>query len=204
MLAFDWYEIPGWFGADDAIAYQSLLEQCQNEDVVEVGSYCGRSALFAAPILQARGCRLLCVDSWDDQGPDRNLFANGPDSISPHLTGDIAAACFKRNTSRFSSMIQTLRLDSVAAARRLASDGRQFGLVFIDANHSYESVMADIQYWSPLIRPGGIICGHDYPVFESVRRAVHDSLPNATGGQIWSFTLLPGPLSPRGNRPAVE
>ena len=38
----------------------------------------------------------------------------------------------------------------------------KFDLVFIDATHSEESVREDIQLWAPKVRPGGIVCGHDY------------------------------------------
>ena len=34
--------------------------------------------------------------------------------------------------------------------------------VFIDANHNYDYVRADIAAWTPKVRPGGIIAGHDY------------------------------------------
>lgn len=37
-----------------------------------------------------------------------------------------------------------------------------FDMVYIDANHSFEHVHADIGYWLPKIREGGIISGHDY------------------------------------------
>lgn len=35
-------------------------------------------------------------------------------------------------------------------------------LVFIDADHSYESVKQDIELWAPKLKPKGILCGHDY------------------------------------------
>ena len=34
--------------------------------------------------------------------------------------------------------------------------------VFIDADHTYEAVKHDIEKSWPLIRPGGLLCGHDY------------------------------------------
>lgn len=35
-------------------------------------------------------------------------------------------------------------------------------LVFIDGDHHYEQVQKDIRLWLPHIKPGGILCGHDY------------------------------------------
>jgi len=37
-----------------------------------------------------------------------------------------------------------------------------FDLVFIDAGHSYDAVMADIIAWLPLVKPHGFLTGHDY------------------------------------------
>lgn len=34
--------------------------------------------------------------------------------------------------------------------------------VYIDGNHNFENVTADLAAWSKKVRPGGIIAGHDY------------------------------------------
>lgn len=34
--------------------------------------------------------------------------------------------------------------------------------VFLDANHSYECVKADLADWWPIVKPGGLLCGDDY------------------------------------------
>jgi len=49
---------------------------------------------------------------------------------------------------------------SVEASQYIA-DG-SLDLVFIDAMHNYEEGKADILAWMPKVRPGGILCGHDY------------------------------------------
>lgn len=35
-------------------------------------------------------------------------------------------------------------------------------VVYIDGDHTYEGCKADISYWWPKIKPGSILCGHDY------------------------------------------
>lgn len=69
------------------------------------------------------------------------------------------------------SMIWLKSLDAV----RYIKDG-SLDLVFIDADHSYEMVKADILAWMPKIRKGGTICGHDYqnPAHRGVEKAVHE------------------------------
>lgn len=37
-----------------------------------------------------------------------------------------------------------------------------FDFVFIDADHTYDAVKADIAAWWPKVRPNGVLAGHDY------------------------------------------
>jgi len=53
-----------------------------------------------------------------------------------------------------------LRTFSLWAA--MALPDRHLDFVFIDANHSYEYVRQDIAAWTPKVRPGGIVAGHDF------------------------------------------
>ena len=59
-------------------------------------------------------------------------------------------------------------LQEMSTACRVYRNTLEF--VFIDANHSYESVKADIEWWLPAVRRGGIICGHDYSLRHNKRR----------------------------------
>ena len=59
-----------------------------------------------------------------------------------------------------------------AKAAEIFSDG-DLDLVFIDANHSFEAVTADILAWWPKVKEGGWLTGHDYEL-ESVGRAVRE------------------------------
>ena len=52
-----------------------------------------------------------------------------------------------------------------------------FDLVFIDADHHYDSLMVDIAAWLPKVCPGGILSGHDYRHnrFPGVTQAVDEA-----------------------------
>jgi len=55
---------------------------------------------------------------------------------------------------------QVVRALSVEAAEQFAPASLDF--VFIDGNHTFEYVVQDIATWEPKVRPGGMVCGHDY------------------------------------------
>lgn len=49
---------------------------------------------------------------------------------------------------------------SLEAAAQFADNELDF--VYLDGSHKFEDVVADIAAWSRVVRPGGIIAGHDY------------------------------------------
>jgi hypothetical protein len=52
-------------------------------------------------------------------------------------------------------------------------------IVFIDAAHDYESVKGDILIWLSRVKPGGIVCGHDYcDYYPGVKKAVDEVFEN--------------------------
>jgi hypothetical protein len=41
-------------------------------------------------------------------------------------------------------------------------DDNSVDVVYVDADHKYEPVLADIRAWYAKVKPGGILCGDDY------------------------------------------
>jgi predicted O-methyltransferase YrrM len=61
-------------------------------------------------------------------------------------------------------------------------------MVFIDGDHRYETVVKDIKKAFELLKPGGLICGHDYdhPNWPGVKQAVDEYVGNVEiEGTIW-------------------
>jgi hypothetical protein len=137
----------------------------------EIGVWRGAySAQFcdANPRLQ-----MLCVDPWASyQGWLDTKNAMGFDEASAFIEQAYRDAC-----ERLAGLnCRILRQFSVDAAAEVPDDSLHF--VYIDANHSYDAVLADLHAWSPKVRSGGIVCGHDYRIFKNkptihVVEAVH-------------------------------
>lgn len=118
---------------------------------VEVGTYRGGYATY---LLNHWAGVLHVVDPWEYQ-PDRRDMLNTPDqhdqfAIAMNALQDFVAA--KRCVVH--------RRFSVDAARDWTHGPIDW--VYIDALHDYESCLADMRAWAPLVRPGGVLSGHDY------------------------------------------
>jgi predicted O-methyltransferase YrrM len=65
---------------------------------------------------------------------------------------------------------------------------KSIDMVFIDGDHTGKAVLDDIQVALKVLKPGGLLCGHDYDV---VSIAVHNSLTGVQrmrppkSGSIW-------------------
>lgn len=101
--------------------------------------------------------RLICVDPWS---PQKGYLEVKNDAARMQ-------AAFASTQQRLQPYDCTfLRMTSLKAAA-LVPD-RSLDWVYIDGNHLREPVLADLAAWSPKVRSGGIISGHDY--FESASK----------------------------------
>lgn len=92
------------------------------------------------------------------------------------------------NLAPFSERATLWRMTSAEAAAQCARHAAD--CVFIDADHRTASVMADIDAWRDVVKPGGWMLGHDRD-WPSVREAVHSRFPKplALRGNVWAVRL---------------
>jgi predicted O-methyltransferase YrrM len=155
----------------------------EHSRVVEIGSWAGRSTRAMADNLPPGGV-IYAVDTWEgsDEDVHRNMLAGKPK--------DWLFEQFARNIWPRSN-VNAVRMSSVDAAKYLKE--LEFDMIFIDAAHDYESVKADILAWRPLMKIGGMFCGHDFS-HPPVKRAVLELVPKAaavlpTTGDIWGWIV---------------
>lgn len=96
------------------------------------------------------GLMLDCVDPW---APYSGNWRSREDQDKAY---DIA----KKRLSKYNAKLH--KQESLAAALLTGIAPPGYDFVFIDGAHDFDNVMLDILVWSPLVRKGGIVAGHDY------------------------------------------
>lgn len=157
-------QIEGWMGYDEMLW---LAEQSRTRKViVEIGSHEGKSTRAFADNTEGV---VYAVDTWADESTLARFYSNLADHIA-------------------SGKVRPIRASSELGARLLQQAGVRPTMCFIDANHTYPYIKADILNWQPLLAEGGLLCGHDYSsdypgVIQAVNELLVSRVPDKTG--IW-------------------
>jgi SAM-dependent methyltransferase len=165
--------IPGWFHA--ASVYENAVRTASDgAHFVEVGAYLGKGSAFLACETANAGKRIIIdvVDPWDNEYLDRYNITGSPGRFYEKFLGHMRAAGVLE-------LIRPIRLGSLEAAAQYAPGSLDF--VFIDGDHDYAAVRADIVAWLPLVKDGGVLAGDDFlDQWPGVQRAVRELL----GGRV--------------------
>jgi len=156
--------LPGYFTYDDTVAF-SLLMATQNisgvsGDVLEIGSYHGRSTVIIAQHVK-RGERLIVCDTFEEATEDTYPDPPSPDGL-------------RRTLSRFApDMGGTLEIHA-CRSDEMNLDGASLRFVHIDGGHSHDVALHDLRLSAAHLAPHGIIAVDDYkhPAWREVTTAV--------------------------------
>lgn len=157
----------GFFSEQDINVYRSFVgRHGKGAKMAEVGTWKGRSLCSVHNVLKDNDMSVWAVDTFT--GTSSSEF-----EIQAHAaarTSDIEAI-FRENLDRFglTDRVTVIKEKSVLAASLFPN--KFFDIVFIDADHSYETALADIRAWWPKVKNGGILSGHDY-MWGGVRKAL--------------------------------
>lgn len=119
----------------------------------EIGVWEGQ---FARTICEVTGAHLYAVDPW------------APQAGYIEVKNDAArmSRAFQSTVARLAPYRHTLmRMTSLEAAKAIPD--RSLDFVYIDGNHLRDHVCADLDAWTPKVKAGGILAGHDYRVYPS-------------------------------------
>lgn len=169
------YEIPGQSWPVELSWFFEEFRESRTH--VEIGTYCGRS-LFATCFGLDETAKIYAVDN-ESETPMGTEWTHGVRKLT-----------FDRIEKESKQKVTYLSMNSIDAARWCYEKKISFDSVYIDADHNYAECLADIQAWSPLVKPGGLISGHDFwPAHIGVMDAVNEAFSGnhkvAPGTRIW-------------------
>jgi predicted O-methyltransferase YrrM len=154
--------IKGFLDEDEADRLFSLALSASNiGPCLEIGSYCGKSAIYVGTACKENKSILFSLDHHagsEEQQPGQEYF--DPDLLDKE-TGKIDTLRLFRKTIEDFNLENTV----IPVIGRSEVVGRVWqtplSLIFIDGSHSYESVLNDYKIWSKHLIVGGYLLFHD-------------------------------------------
>lgn len=161
----NYQDIPGWFNYQKTFDF--LLSNVPDGGIfVECGAWLGRSSSYLCDHAKDR-ISVFIVDTWLGSPNETNTYHKLVQSE------DVYSLFLENMGTR---LFHPIRKPSTEAVQTF-EDG-SCDVVFIDMDHSYESVKQDIEIWYPKVRSGGYIAGHDYTSdWPGVIKAVNERFP---------------------------
>lgn len=170
MLFPDWKK--GWDSENPV--FGNLIRRVRPKIIIEVGTFMGASATHMADLTKQLGLetQIICVDDfrgwpgyYDD---DKSLKMVNGDSLLMYQ--------FMHNVAKVNATESILFLPFSAgtALGSLCEWGVYADLIEVDAAHDFQAAWSDINKAFKVLKPGGVLFGHDYFLAEDnfgVRRA---------------------------------
>jgi len=158
-------EARGFMPDDEGLAlHRAGLVAAARGPLLEIGAWCGKSAVYLGAAAEETGTVLFSVDHH--RGSEENQPGwehHDPDLIDP-ATGRLDTLPWFRRTVEAAGLDGTVIAvvgESTVVARHW---GIRLGMVLIDGGHGHAPAHADFDAWAPLVAPGGLLAIHD--VFE--------------------------------------
>ncbi len=169
---------------DEGLALHRHARACPVDGpFLEIGSYCGKSAIYLGSAARDDGRVLFALDHHRGSEENQAGWEHHDAALVDPEIGRMDTLPFFRRTIHDAELEGTVVAvvgDSPVVARSWETP---LALVFIDGGHGTEPAHADYESWTPKIRSGGTLLIHDVfpdpadggrPPYEIYLRALDD------------------------------
>ncbi len=152
-------DVKGWFPSLDQVLFDRFLTRQerlgQHGDLMEMGAYMGKSAIFTAAYLRANERFTVC-DLFDADAPDEKNAAEARKSYST-----LTRTAFEQNYLAFWDELPfVIQGPTSVVPDHVGADTCRF--IHVDASHLYEHVAGDIGTARSTLVPGGLVVLDDF------------------------------------------
>lgn len=153
----------GFMPIDEGLALYdaAMLVSVGGAPMLEIGSYCGKSATYLGAAARERDTILFALDHH--RGSEENQPGwewHEPDLVDPEIGVIDTLPRFRRaiHDAGLEGTVVALVGDSPTVGRHW---GIALSLLFIDGGHGSEPAHRDYELWTPWVEPGGLLAIHD-------------------------------------------
>ena len=174
----------GFMPEDEGLfLHQRAVEAGRHGPLLEVGSYCGKSAVYLGAAARVAGTTLFTVDHHRGSEENQAGWEHHDASLVDPRTGRMDTLPVFRRTIEEANLEQEV----VAVVGHSATVARHWrtplALLFIDGGHGEDPAHTDYEAWAPWVRRDGLLLIHDVfpdprdggrPPYEIYLRALED------------------------------
>jgi hypothetical protein len=158
--------------------YDALLKRLPKTSIIgaELGVWKGQMSMEL--LKQHKDLFLYLVDRWQVP-PEGDSYYQGSRVMARSSQEDFDR-CFHlacQSVIPYSDRCKILKMTTIEASEYI--DDNSLDFIFVDSDHSYIGVTNDLTYWTPKLKKGAILSGHDFNnsnTYNEVERAVRDFL----------------------------
>ena len=173
---------------EGAFLHRIARERLPHGPGLEVGSYCGKSAIYLGAAARAGGSVLYTVDHHRGSEENQVGWEHHDATLVDRRTGRMDTLPSFRRTiedAGLEDVVIAIVGHSPTVARHWSTP---LGMVFVDGGHAFDVALADYEGWASKVVAGGLLAFHD--VFEDP----------AAGGQapfeVWRRAVASGCFEP--------
>ena len=161
-LPLDINKIKGFLDPIEGEAlYYYTKEFTKDGNALEIGSYCGKSAVYIGLAVKENNQKLYSIDHHrgsEEQQPGEEYF--DPDLINKKGNGIDTLPFFLKTLkdSQLEGFVIPIVSSSEDAHKELKMN---FNMIFIDGGHSEEAAQTDYMLWSKKLNLEGVLAIHD-------------------------------------------
>ena len=145
--------------------YEIALKASRLGPCLEIGSYCGKSAVYLGSACRQNGTTLFSIDHHrgsEEQQPGEEYFEPALMDFNTFAMDTLPSFRQTLSLTGLEDTVVPVVSHSQVVARNWATP---LSLVFIDGGHAFETARSDYDCWSGHILPGGYLLIHD--IFEN-------------------------------------
>ena len=146
---------------EGALLHHWAHERLPHGPALEVGTYCGKSAIWLGAAAREVGGTVFTVDHHRGSEENQAGWEHHDDSLVDHELGVMDTLPTFRRTIRAAGLEDQV----VAVVGRSETVGTWWrtplSLLFVDGGHGVEPARADFRTWPRWVMPGGVLLVHD-------------------------------------------